>query len=115
MRLDWLGSILDLTRSIRTPVIDKNFWKSALNYQFIYSIVGLVLGLARVLTSAVLFIHGVTANAKSWTASFRGAKTSMSDVPAGAILFVVGLVVVYITRFVVKSQEKKAQPKAKKK
>jgi nitrate reductase gamma subunit len=70
-------------------------------YQLIYSICGLILGLACVLGGIVLFLHGVTGST-SWTAKMVGAESQISDAAPGAVLFIVGLFVVLITRFTIK-------------
>lgn len=70
-------------------------------HQLIYSIAGLVLGLVCILGGVALFINGV-AGATSWTAKIFGAESQISDAAPGAILFIVGLFIVLITRYVVK-------------
>ncbi len=80
---------------------DSPFWKQAMFYQFIYSLAGLVLGLACVIGGIVLFLHGVTGST-SWTTTFIGGKSKVSDAAPGAVLFIVGLFIVWITRFSVK-------------
>lgn len=67
-------------------------------YHLIYSICGLVLGLACVLGGIVLFIRGISGST-SWTASIIGAESTITDAAPGAVLFIVGLFVVLITRF----------------
>jgi len=70
-------------------------------YQFVYSICGLVLGLACVIGGVALFLNGVAGSAH-WTAKVLDADTSLSDAAPGAVLFVVGLFVVVATRFTAK-------------
>lgn len=82
----------------------QDFWKLSVLLQLIYSLGGLVLGLVCIIGGIVLFLHGIT-GATSWTAKFIGAESSISDAAPGAILFVVGLFIVWITRFGVKSGE----------
>ena len=77
---------------------DKEFWKKTSLFQLVYSLAGLVLGLACVIGGIALFLHGVTGST-SWTANFLGAESNISDAAPGAILFIVGLFVVWITRF----------------
>lgn len=67
-------------------------------YQLIYSLSGLALGLSCVIGGIVLFLHGVT-GATSWTAKFIGAESQITDAAPGAVLFIVGLFVVWVTRF----------------
>src|ERR1700720_3645159 len=85
-----------------TDLVDPQYWQKATQYQFFYSIGGLVLGLCCVIGGIVLFFHGVTGTTKSWTASLLGLKSSVTDVPAGVVLFTIGMFIVFITRYAVK-------------
>jgi hypothetical protein len=67
-------------------------------FRLIYSLCGMVLGLVCILGGIVLFLRGVT-GATSWTAKLLGAESSMTDAAPGAILFIVGLLLVVATRF----------------
>jgi hypothetical protein len=78
-----------------------DFWQRSSLFQFIYSLAGLVLGLVCVIGGIILFLHGVTGST-SWTAKFIGLESNISDAAPGAILFIVGLFVVWITRFDIK-------------
>jgi len=69
--------------------------------QFIYSLLGLVLGLACVAGGMLLFLYGI-AGKTSWVAKVIGLESTITDAAPGAILFVVGLFFVLITRFSVK-------------
>ena len=66
--------------------------------QLIYSLAGLILGLACVVGGIVLFFHGV-AGSSSWVGQFIGVQGRLSDAAPGTVLFVVGLLVVWVTRF----------------
>ena len=66
--------------------------------QLIYSLVALILGLACIVGGLVLFLNGV-AGSTSWVASILGAKSELSDAPAGVVLFVVGFFIVFVTRY----------------
>lgn len=70
-------------------------------HQLIYSIAGLVLGLVCILGGVALFINGV-AGSTSWTAKILGAESQVTDAAPGAVLFIVGLFIVFITRYVLK-------------
>jgi hypothetical protein len=87
-------------RTVEVPreMNDPGVWKRALSLGFMYAALGLVLGLVCILSGVVLFFHGIS-GAVSWTASAFGLKSSLSDAPAGVVLFVVGLFVVVATRF----------------
>jgi hypothetical protein len=86
--------------SVRPPdeYRDNVFWRQASASQFKYSVLGLILGLICVIGGVVLFVHGVI-GATSWTTKIVGAVSNISDAGPGAVLFVVGLFVVWITRF----------------
>ena len=70
-------------------------------HHLIYSTAGLILGLICVIGGVVLFLNGVVGST-SWTAKVLGAQSDLSDAAPGAILFIVGLFVVFITRYVFK-------------
>jgi hypothetical protein len=80
---------------------DKEFWRKASLYQLIYSLAGLLLGLAAIIAGAVLGLHGVY-GATSWTARVLGASSQVSDAAPGTVLFIVGFFVVWVTRYGVK-------------
>lgn len=67
-------------------------------YQLIYSLAGLILGLACVIGGIILFLNGVTGST-NWTAKFIGAESNISDAAPGVVLFIVGLFIVWVTRF----------------
>ena len=93
----FLGKMLMLPRvTVKTA-----FAERALTFQFIYSLAGLIGGLAFALGGIVLFFHGV-AGSTSWTAKILGAESEISDAAPGTVLFIVGLFTVFITRFKVK-------------
>ena len=71
-------------------------------HQLVYSICGLVLGSLCVIGGLALFLAGVTGK-MSWTAKFLGASSEILDAAPGAVLFIVGLFVVFVTRYVLKS------------
>jgi len=83
---------------------DPRTYQEFSRFQLIYSLSGLVLGLACVLAGMVLCLHGVTGST-GWTAKFTGAESDISDATPGVVLFVVGLFVVWVTRFSIKVQK----------
>ena len=72
--------------------------------QLIYSLAGLVLGLACIIGGILLFFHGV-AGSSSWVGEVIGLKSKLSDAAPGTVLFVVGLAVVWLTRFAVRVRQ----------
>ncbi|MEO6798266.1 MAG: hypothetical protein ABI401_06245 [Candidatus Dormibacter sp.] len=82
----------------------RNFWGRLVVLQLIYSLAGLVLGLSCVIGGILLFFHGV-AGSTSWVGQFIGAQGRLSDAAPGTVLFVVGLLVVWVTRFEVRVRD----------
>ncbi len=77
---------------------DPNTYQRFARFHFIYSVLGLALGLACVLSGVVLCLHGVVGSV-SWTAKFFNAESNLSDAAPGVVLFIVGLFIVWVTRF----------------
>jgi hypothetical protein len=77
------------------------FADRALLFQFIYSILGLVLGSGCMLIGLVLFLHGVTGST-SWSATILGSGSKLTDAAPGTVIFVVGVFIVLITKYKVK-------------
>ncbi len=71
--------------------------------QLIYSLGGLLLGFFCLAGGIVLFLHGVFGST-SWTARILGASSQITDAAPGGVLFVVGVFLVFITRFKVVSK-----------
>jgi len=89
--------------AVRSKLAEKNprLVEQLSKHQLVYSVLGLVLGLACIFGGVVLFLHGVTGST-SWTARILGAESQITDAAPGAVLFIVGLFVVFVTRYVVK-------------
>lgn len=87
-------------RGIKVPYIlgEKEFWKKASLFQFIYSLIGLIIGSACVIAGILFFLHGV-GNSTSWTTNIIRVETNISDAVTGVILFIAGLFIVWITKF----------------
>jgi hypothetical protein len=75
--------------------------EQALRYRFIYSMAGLFLGFVSMIGEIVLFLNGV-AGSTNWTAKILGNESTITDAAPGAVLFVVGLFIVIVTRYKVK-------------
>jgi len=67
-------------------------------HQLLYSMAGLIVGAGCMLGGIVLFLNGVTGST-SWTAKLLGAESQLSDAAPGAVLFIVGVFVVLITKY----------------
>ena len=88
---------------------ERNFWGRLVVLQLIYSLAGLTLGLACVIGGILLFFHGV-AGSSSWVGQFIGVQSKLSDAAPGTVLFVVGLLVVWLTRFDVHIRNRRRLP-----
>ncbi len=73
------------------------------NYQLIYSILGLIVGLICIFGGVFLFYSGITGS-MNWTAKILGASSNLVNSAPGAVLFIVGLFIVFISRFMIKSR-----------
>jgi len=67
-------------------------------YQFLYSLAGLVLGLASIIGGIYLFIQGVNGTT-NWSLKLLRSESNIVQAAPGAILFVVGLFMVFVTRY----------------
>jgi len=83
--------------------LSEQYWTKATQYQFWYSTLGLVLGALCVVLGVVLFFHGI-AGTTSWTMNVLGAKSQLSDAAPGVAFAVLGLFVIWATRFNVESK-----------
>jgi hypothetical protein len=66
--------------------------------QFRVTIAGLIVGLIFMAAGVLLFLRGVQGST-SWTASSLGSQSKLADAAPGTILFVVGLLVIWTTRY----------------
>ena len=64
----------------------------------IYALAGLRVGALCNLGGVVLFLNGV-GGSSSWTTNVLGFKSELNDAAPGAILFVVGVLIIFITRY----------------
>ena len=76
----------------------RQLWARLAHLQLIYSLAGLLVGLTCIVGGLGLFLHGVYGSS-SWVGDFIGVKSRLADAAPGTILFVVGLLVVWVTRF----------------
>ncbi len=105
--LQWLVTGLQFTLvALELPPDprERHFWSRLAMLQLIYSLAGLVLGLACVIGGTLLFFHGVVGSS-SWVGEVIGVKSKLSDAAPGTVLFVVGLAVVFLTRFAVRVRQ----------
>jgi len=77
---------------------DYELWKKATLYQLIYSLSGLSLGLLCIIGGIVLFIMGVGGNI-NWIVKAEGFNSQLVNAAPGVVLFLVGMLVAWMTRF----------------
>lgn len=105
--VNWLLNLLQFTLvALELPPDprERHFWGRLAVLQLIYSLAGLVLGLACIIGGILLFFHGV-AGSSSWVGQFIGVQSKLSDAAPGTVLFIVGLAVVVLTRFTVRVKQ----------
>ena len=82
----------------------RQLWARLARLQLIYSLAGLVFGLGCIVGGLGLFLHGV-AGSTSWVGDFIGVQSRLADAAPGTILFIVGLLVVWLTRFSIRVRQ----------
>jgi hypothetical protein len=101
--MDWLQFVVAALELPSNPR-ERHFWSRLAVLQLIYSLAGLLFGLSCIIGGIVLFFHGV-AGSSSWVGEFIGVQSKLSDAAPGTVLFVVGLAVVWLTRFAVRVRQ----------
>lgn len=81
--------------------VDKKLANKLSKYQMIYSTLGLIGGIVCIFGGIYLFILGISGNI-SWITKITGIESNISNAAPGAILFIVGLFIIWITKFKVK-------------
>jgi hypothetical protein len=81
-----------------SPETDNDTQLALAKYQLIYSIIGLVIGLVCILGGIYLFIQGVTGE-MNWSLKVLGNESVIANAAPGAVLFIVGLFLVIVTKF----------------
>jgi hypothetical protein len=77
---------------------------TAVRGEYLYGMLGLILGLAAIVFGSVLCLHGV-AGSTSWSASFLGLSSNINDAAPGVVLFIVGLFMIVATKPKVKLKD----------
>ena len=101
--MNWLAFVVAALELPADPR-ERHFWGRLAVLQLIYSLAGLLFGLACIVGGILLFFHGVTGSS-SWVGEVIGVKSNLSDAAPGTVLFVVGLAVVWLTRFAVRVRQ----------
>lgn len=105
MNMGWL-QLLVAALELPSEPGERRFWARLLTFQLIYSLAGLLVGLACVIAGVVLFLHGVSGSS-SWVGEVIGARSKLSDAAPGTVLFVVGMLIVVVTRFEVRVRNRR--------
>ena len=82
----------------------RQLWARLAHLQLIYSLAGLLVGLGCIVGGLGLFLHGVYGSS-SWVGDFIGVKSRLADAAPGTVLFVIGLLVVWLTRFSIRVRQ----------
>ena len=69
----------------------------AIKLEYLYGMLGLVLGLASIIGGVILCLNGVTGST-SWTAKLLGLESQINDAVPGVVLFIVGLFMIWVTK-----------------
>jgi len=88
-------------------VVDKDFWRLVVQYQFYYSVTGLLVSLFCLVNGVLMFVHGFTGSS-SWSADLFGI--TINDAAPGTVLFVIGLAIAHFTKFDVRLGRKEETP-----
>lgn len=83
------------------PASDSSVQAMVARQQFIYSQFGLLVGAGCMVGGVYLFIKGITGSL-DWNLQILGASSELSNAAPGAVLFIVGVFVIFITRYVFK-------------
>lgn len=83
--------------------VDQDTQKMIVRFQFIYSSLGLLLGLTCMIFGSILFLRGVTGST-DFSSKILGAENKITEAAPGGLLFLTGLSIVYVTRFSVKTK-----------
>ncbi len=94
------------TVNIENEKLSESFWKKVIKYQFIISIIGMIIGLMLSFLGLILTISGIYPSSE-WIFDIIGLKSKISNAAPGVILIVVGLLTIYFSRFKIQSAKKK--------
>jgi uncharacterized RDD family membrane protein YckC len=87
---------------IPDTLVDVSLWKRLSLFQLLYSVGGLLLAAFCMFSGVLLCIRGASGSS-NFTAALLGANTAINDAAPGVVLFVVGLLVVWITRMSIRT------------
>ncbi len=78
-------------------------------FQFLYSIGGYIVGGSTIVGGILLFLRGI-AGSTDWSFKFLGVNTELSEAAPGVILFIVGLLIIYVTKYRANPRNETIQP-----
>ncbi len=79
------------------------YWLKTTKYHFLYSIFGFIIGIFCVIAGVILFLHGAISNT-SWTTKILSLEIELTDQAPGLAFGILGLLIIFVTRFKVKSK-----------
>lgn len=85
-------------RNVEIPgSADSDIFRRAVDNEYRYSRWGLVLGLICILLGAALFLNGVAGNT-NWAVDVAGLSWKLNDAAPGAVLVVIGGLIIWFTK-----------------
>lgn len=92
-------------KSLNPPEEIKNvaFWRLALIFYFVYSVLGMFIGVTSIIMGFVLLINGIVSKSSIIDLEVLGFKANLQDFPAGIGFLIGGVMIFFITRYSVKS------------
>ncbi|MDP8228509.1 MAG: hypothetical protein P9M15_03555 [Candidatus Electryoneaceae bacterium] len=70
--------------------------KTGIRWEYIYGMLGLLLGLVAIIGGVILIINGC-AGSVSWTVKFLALESNVNDATPGVVLLIIGLFLVKVT------------------
>jgi len=98
------------TRRAEGPM-DGRTMKEAIRFHFLYSMCGLVIGVLCIGGGVTLVLLGITGNTHFVADLFR-VHSEVSDASPGVVLCFVGLLIVFVTRYEVRSSKSDGKRKS---
>ncbi|MDB4951168.1 MAG: hypothetical protein JWM27_3817 [Gemmatimonadetes bacterium] len=84
-------------RSVKVSGTPAPVVSELIRHEYRHAALGMGLGLATIVGGCILGIAGAAGHT-SWTAKLLGLNSTLTDAAPGVILFIVGVVLVFITR-----------------
>ncbi len=83
---------------VPSTVTDKKMWSKAIFYHFVYSMIGMIIGILSLISGVYLFYIGITQGSE-WEFNILGIKSTMSNAMPGTILFLIGFLIIRVSRY----------------